>query len=261
MAKRENIARTPLSIQSTEPMIVTTPYFPPLEEYGQLSPLLYPPTSTPPFSPSDLDEVFGGINNENASPSFKIGDIVFYRGGDTKSNRQWRIKDIGNEFYTIETDDIDGIEDIGDTIRVVYPTDVYSPNSVVYPTTVPLYNNSMDEQSYSEQQITPQNVQPFNEHSPYVQHYPEINVNPIIKIVNGNDNSIDTGMKEEQRTKPIENVNDFILGGNINIQKENSGNNDFSVIKEEKSQTHVNKTENDIMSGGIDFSKLMIKKV
>ena len=113
----------------------------------------------------------------------------------------------------------------------------------------------MNESSYIEQHGFSQNIHPPNEYNPYMHQVPEINVNPVIKIVNGNDNSVDTGVKE-QPNQVVENNNDSILGGNINVTKENNN---------QKENTHENKNNNksdfDIMSGGIDFSKLMIKKI
>ena len=54
----------------------------------------------------------------------QIGEPVYYRG-DLKPNRLWRIKAIGSEeFITLETDDVDGIDSIGDTIKVVSPVDI-----------------------------------------------------------------------------------------------------------------------------------------
>ena len=288
LEKREKIALTPMSIISPELMIAHSPDFPPPpEEYFEhdgKSPDFPPPTSeeygesSASYSPTfqeylRVQPMEESEENTSYSPTFQeyqrlhpmeetdekqfnIGDVVYYRGGDQKSNRQWRIKDIGNEFYTIETDDREGIEDIGDTIRVVYPTDIYSPESVVYPLSESLYgNNNMNESSYIEQHGFSQNIHPPNEYNPYMHQVPEINVNPVIKIVNGNDNSVDTGVKE-QPNQVVENNNDSILGGNINVTKENNN---------QKENTHENKNNNksdfDIMSGGIDFSKLMIKKI
>jgi len=132
-------------------------------------------------------------------PEYRAGEPVFYRGG-TKANRLWKIKDVGSgEFITIETDDLDGIEDIGDSIKVVSPMDIYRPGMMPEYTMAQGYPaqgypaQGFPDQGYPGQGFPGQGYlgpDPFG--NPAQSPYPEINVNPVIKIVNGPDNSIDT---------------------------------------------------------------------
>jgi len=200
----------------------TSPDFPPPQG-------MYEPTS-PDFPPPP--DMKGGESKE-----FQRGEMVFLRGG-SKPNRQWFVKDVGGgEFVTIETNDFDGISDIQDSIKVVYPTDIFRPSEIVY------------------------NTQPMQSHQPYTYNQehmmmpnmnngmPNIEVNPVIKIVNGPDNSVDTsssGKPEQQQ------YNDVIMGG-ASAQPSNGQVNQFQKSSEIKM--------NDANEGPIDFSKLVIKKV
>jgi DNA-directed RNA polymerase II subunit RPB2 len=129
------------------------------------------------------------VSMQMQSPEYKAGEPVFYRGG-TKANRLWKIRDVGSgEFITIETDDLDGMEDIGDSIKVVSPMDIYRPSTMPeYPVqSQPMQGQPI--QGYVGQGFP---MDPYG-NSPY----PEINVNPVIKIVNGPDNSVDTSTHAE----------------------------------------------------------------
>ena len=59
-----------------------------------------------------------------AEPEFAVGEQVYYRG-DVVPMRKWEVKHNGgdNEFITIETDDLRGIDDVSDTIKVVSGSD------------------------------------------------------------------------------------------------------------------------------------------
>jgi hypothetical protein len=143
-------------------------------------------------------QVYGGTNS---LPEYTIGEIVFYRGG-SKANRPWKVKDTGSgEFITIETDDLDGIEEIGDSIKVVSPIDIYRPSMMPEYQGNPMMQGQMGQYGYPMVQgqlgQLGQHMDPYGNpmnHNPY----PEINVNPVIKIVNGPDNSVDTSTHADQ---------------------------------------------------------------
>ena len=98
---------SPNSIQS-DPFSVSTD--------GSIPP---PPTSTPP------DVTRGGGVSE-----FKENDLVYYRS-DLKPTRIWKIHKIGNEFITIKTEDMEGIDSI-DTTKIVPMSHIYSMQDYPY---------------------------------------------------------------------------------------------------------------------------------
>ncbi len=61
---------------------------------------------------------------------FVVGESVHYRG-DFLSSRIWVIRNIGDNFITIETETLDGL-DPADTVRVVVPSDIYRPGDFTY---------------------------------------------------------------------------------------------------------------------------------
>jgi hypothetical protein len=212
----------------------TSPDFPPPQGmYEPTSPDFSPPQgmyepTSPDFPPPP--DMKGGESKE-----FQRGEIVFLRGG-SKPNRQWFIKDIGGgEFVTIETNDLDGISDIQDSIKVVYPTDIFRPSEIVY-NTHPVQTHQ--QQMYSQEPMMIPNMN---------NGMPNIEVNPVIKIVNGPDNSVDTSTTG----KPEQPYNDVIIGGT-------SGQSSGETNSFQKSS--VIKT-NDVNEAPIDFNKLVIKKV
>ena len=73
----------------------------------------------PPPPPEDSNS----SDDSAASNLYKGGDIVHYRG-DMKPERLWSVKNIGNQFITIETDDNEHL-DIIDLTKVVSPFDIY----------------------------------------------------------------------------------------------------------------------------------------
>ena len=178
-----------------------------------------------------------------AEPEFAVGEQVYYRG-DVVPMRKWAVKHNGggNEFITIETDDLRGIDDVSDTIKVVSGGDVYKVGEVVngggFVPALAAVNGAMAPVGM----MGGAGMVPAG-----------INVNPVIKIVNGPDNSIDTsgpevgggmngggGVSQIIPPIPMNTTSDLMkVGGNVGGESE--------------------KPVEDISK--IDFSKLMIKKV
>jgi hypothetical protein len=78
-------------------------------------------------------------NNDSYSPpmaptttgfNMNVGDIVYFRG-DNLVGRIWKIRNIGDRFITIETENLQGIED-KDSIKVVTEMDIYRPEDFAY---------------------------------------------------------------------------------------------------------------------------------
>ena len=205
----------------------------PEERYTSPSPLppfAYSPEGPPPpplntvapYSPE-------GPPPPNAlrDKDFQRGEPVLLRGGGKKPNRQWFVKDTGGgEFITIETHDLDGIDDIQDSIKVVCPFDIFRPSEIVYD------NHPMQIDPYSYNQI-PNGMNPMNNGM-----MPNIEVNPVIKIVNGPDNSIDTS----NGGKPQQSINEpFMKGSSGEGEPIDNG--------------------HQANEAPVDFSKLIIKKI
>ena len=199
------------------------------------------------------------MGGTNSLPEYTVGETVFYRGG-SKANRPWKVKDTGSgEFITIETDDLDGIEEIGDSIKVVSPIDIYRPSMMPEYQGNPMMQGQMGQYGYpmfQGQQHMDSYGNPMN-HNPY----PEINVNPVIKIVNGPDNSVDTsshtgqgqGTNMGHSLIPSQVPNALIMGGT-----------NTPIHKPTETTSTVSGGSGGSSNGGtIDFDKgpIMIKKV
>jgi DNA-directed RNA polymerase II subunit RPB2 len=80
-------------------------------------------SASPLYAPGD------DYMNENPN-KYSIGENVHYRG-DFLPTRMWRIKNSGDNFITIETDTMDGL-DQSDAIKVVSSIDIYRPGDFTY---------------------------------------------------------------------------------------------------------------------------------
>jgi len=208
-------------------------YDPNLPVYDANSPP-YPPGSpayyplTPDQSPPD--QINGG------STDFQRGESVFLRGGK-KSNREWKIRNIGDNFVTIGTDDMEGIDDFADSIQVVSMNDIYRPSDIQ------MHQPAQHIPMYNDQQM------PINHANTMFDHDPsKINFTPVFNIVTGNDNTIDSVPTATSSQYPgndipiVPGTSDIYMGG-----------------KKEKSEK-AEIPQND--SNVIDFSKgLIIKKI
>ena len=207
----------------------------------------------------DTPSMEGGMGQGagQSMPEYAVGETVFYRGG-SKSNRAWKIKDTGSgEFITIETDDLDGIEEIGDSIKVVSPIDIYRPNMMPEYQGYPMMQGQYGYPMFQGQHMDPYG-NPMN-HNPY----PEINVNPVIKIVNGPDNSVDTSSHTGQGTaQGTAQGQSMEQGHGMNMGQGHVPNALFMGGTNKPVET-VSSTASGGGSGEIDFNKgpIMIKKI
>jgi len=230
----------------------TPPGYPSTRDRAR-APEFYPtsPEGTPPgISRTAEFEYEGGAKSMD---EFSIGENVFYRG-DIKPNRMWVIIDHGRDFYTIDTEDMEGLTDVQEMRKVVTPRDIYRSNSVVY--------SSPNEFNMPYMQASNMNMNAsMHPGGFYPMNGPGnggIHVNPVIKIVNGPDNSIgvptDTG-NTEVGAATTENIHNLQSIQHIDSGKKTG----VSGSKGIESGANMTGEED---SGTIDFSKgFLIKKV
>jgi len=207
--------------------------------YPDVSPAYNPNTPTPETDTEmdmiydeELDQmVYLPLSPKLPPPGFQKGGMVYLRQ-DTKPNRLWKIKNPGENFITIETDDYEGITDPTDTIRVIGNfNDLIDPKTVPH---LPVHQPPQQVQSYMPSGIQPQAQAPVI-----------INFSP--KMVAGNDNS--TEAAAPTNTIPDTFSNEFVTppvrmdGGNIETKQQ----------EPEKEKTLFDKA--------MDFSKLVIRKI
>ena len=189
----------------------------PLEEYPSgfqperpPSPEDLPPGFQPerPPSPEGLPPGFQPI-----SPPMQVGGKVHYRG-DNNPARLWKIQHAGYSHYTIDTDDMDGIS-TEDSIRIVKPEDIYSPN---------------DSYLYSIPTATA-TAMPEIPCLPTTTQDPKLNFAPVIKIFNhGNDMSQDTSSTPELSFPSNANNATDYMHGNPTINESFQGGEDTNAI-------------------------------
>ena len=216
---------------------------PPTDQFGSRNAEGFYEPRSPSFSPTEEErraQAGGG------QEFLHKGGKVFLRT-DTKPRRLWNVKNVGNRFVTIETEDRDGISDPFDMIRVIS-----NRNDLIDPKTAPavpafdysrLSNPAIHAHGNPGQAMGP---------APVI-----INFSP--KMVAGNDNS--RGSNEgQQTTMPYQNegLNDITMsdlagnGGKIGggSSKTNTSKSDDKPVE--------NKS---IFDRAIDFSKLVINKI
>lgn len=166
-----------------------TPEFgpPPMQNrFEPKSPEFGPPDSpeympaTPEYMPASPEYEGGGAHNTD----FDLGQMVFYIR-DSSPNRVWYVKDYNGDFYTIETNDMNGLYNIQDSVKVVSPADLRTYEE----------QQSMVQQSMMNaplRMVPPQQQQNMMMDSMMGGMGQGIHVAPIIKIVNGPDNSVDS---------------------------------------------------------------------
>ena len=200
----------------------------PSPDYNPNSPT-YPPPEFAPNSPDypppqqmNQRKQGGGnphIGTSNQSSSsyiyetnnaFQKDDQVLFRG-DSNVNRIWNIKNIGDKFITIETQDTTGL-DLNDRIKIVTAMDIHKPGDFAYttPPMQPLYETQS-------QRIPTANTQTS-------QNIPAIN----IRIINGDDKSGQPDNVIEMNTH-AENVEQIQMKQQDNTEVDNTVNEfDFS---------------------------------
>jgi hypothetical protein len=230
------------------PAYESPPYAPGSPAYNPESPPFAPDYNpeSPPFAPDLTPESrpFGPTTPDEAPPTaggepdYYVGEPVYLRGGK-KANRVWNIRNVGSKFITIGTDDMDGIDNLDDSIQVVSPNEIYRPSEVVYDMNPPQFNqvNPFD---YQQQPVTPEPS--------------KMNFTPVINIVTGNDNKID-GIPAATTTEPMNNFAESypvvsMDGGSNKPIQHNETHHAQSVEKNQQSENNE-----------IDFTKLLIKKV
>jgi hypothetical protein len=164
----------------------TTPDFPPPPP-GQPT----TPEFSPPPPPTMMETAMNTITG-----LFKGGakEPVYYRGSEEMGlppNHRWRVKRIGDQFITIETDDMPGTAFAkGDSTMVVHPTEIIPCSSVSEPEFfrdyMPYGSQSQSNQNHSQNMNPMSGLPPGNGTG-------GIQFNPVIKIVNGDDNSRNQG--------------------------------------------------------------------
>jgi hypothetical protein len=183
------------------------------------------PAFASPYAPDSV--YYGGQATEEKAKEYTVGDSVIVRGEIPDPRDDWKVSNTTSDFITIENNNPNTVSD---RIRVVEPHQIMPYQPMMYS-----YQQEMPSQSpYQEQMHQPPN---------YMGGPPNINVAPIIKIVNGDDKSsapmIDT-----------EDTSSRIPYANTNTES------NFVIKNPEKIESNQNGGENN----KIDFSKLLIVK-
>ena len=221
LGRDKGVLDTPLSIPSPEsppyapgsPAYNPTtpespPYAPGSPAYNPTTPesTRYEPSSppynpftneSPPFNPTTPEESrpFNPITPESPPPEnmyggereFEVGEIVYLRGGK-KSNTPYNIIKKGDKFLTIESMDPTNYED--DSIQVVLPFELLKHEE---------YNRAVKTDAFSKPLLKPySNYVDRNSSNESAQDGQGIVFAPVIKIVNGNDNSINDDATENK---------------------------------------------------------------
>ena len=243
---------TPISIVPAEeddlPMVEDdSPAYNPLSPYhsyekkGEVSPGYTPYTpetppyapETPPYAPTSVDSTPDSyipppppIDDE---PVFNIEERVHYRG-DFKPSRIWTIVNIGDQFMTIETKDLEGLDNI-DSKKVITSSDIYKEGD--YP-----YSSSVS------QPTTPMYAPDMNNEKISSQPPPTINFAPVFKITNGTNNNEteDISTNDSNDNAPMPGIKVKADNNQPNVEKE-SNNNSFG------------QSFKDIFSGGLVIKK------
>ena len=191
--------------QSESPTTVAFTGSPPVTPPYQFGTPPYPPGTppyppgTPPYPPgapdsfSDTKDKQDSYMNSLSSdmsqippppppePEYSVKQIVHYRG-DPIPERRWEIKNIGDQFITIQTDNAEGL-DKTDQIKVVAPIDIYNEGD--YPYTSP-YIDSNENTMRTFAQPTQERIK--------MEERPTINFAPNIIINN------------DKKEEPVENI-------------------------------------------------------
>jgi hypothetical protein len=226
-------AYNPMTPESTSYEASSPPYNPFAPESPTFNPTT--PDEPPPFNPTTPDEPppkeIGGAGFER---NFEVGEMVYLRGG-RKSNTPYSIIKKGDKFLTIESMDPTNYED--EAIQVVLPFELLKPEE---------YNPMTIEDPFSKPLLTHHAIPNIAQTAPEGQG---IVFAPVIKIVNGNDNSTNDDLENHKK-------NDNELFSSPVIK---------SIQDTPKKDIEIKKTEepSSSLGGGIiDFAKnFMIKKL
>ena len=132
----------PFGSQESPPYAPGSPGYVPGNEYSQNSspgynPYEYgtpsfdlgiPPTQNPQANPTQQQQ---SQQNPQLPEQLQVGGKMHFRG-DSKPSRIWTVKSIGNQFLTIDTDDMEYISK-ADIPKIVTRGDLYSPSYLYQP--------------------------------------------------------------------------------------------------------------------------------
>jgi hypothetical protein len=202
-----------------------------------------PPDESPPYTTIDTPVQTPPVGEERKMVGGKKrewhkNDPVFLVGGkDTKPNRLWRIKHLGDKFVTVETSDFENLED---PVKVVTPLDLLDPEEVIRS------NRQLQQQQQNEMRYQQSMQQP-------PANVPVININPVMKVVNGDDKST---MVETEDVPPQVITPSMNYTSDLANLGTSSGEN--FVVKKDSVSVEEKKPANEI-----DFNKggFMVKKV
>jgi DNA-directed RNA polymerase II subunit RPB2 len=212
--------------------------------YAPTSPEFPPPGTSPPMAPNNVG---GGMARD-----FQVGDIVYLRGGK-KSASPFNVIKKGDKFLTVESMDPTNQDD--DSIQVVMPFELLKPEEIHEAN---MFERPMIRQGtgQGQGQGTGQNQSQSQGQGPEGQG---IVFAPVIRIVNGNDNSTNDGSNDAVRD-PTNNSMAQKDPFSVPVIKQSSDN--ARVIKNvaEESAAPV-AAESQSGGGWLDFAKnLIIKK-
>jgi hypothetical protein len=150
------------------------------------------PVNFMPQSPDEPPPEFSPHTPEEGPPPavFSKGEEVHLRG-DTPPQRIWTVRNVGDQFITIETQDTQGLPDQKDAVKVVEAADLYRPGDFSYEAAQQGGGNPI--MGGGGQKI------------PMGMMQPGINFAPVIKINNGGyDYSSDGAMNGGGSGQPIQ---------------------------------------------------------
>lgn len=206
----------------------SVPWAPPPDSYGSIESQKSMNSDTSvPWAP---DEVSFDIDNMSID-ELKLNDEMHLRG-DLKENRIWVVKNIGDKFITIITDDNEGLTN-DEMTRVVTRPEIYKVADYSYDKPLIGIANSGGNGNMNNN-----GGQPI------------VNIAPVFKIMNGGGDILDNNgggetsdIKIDGGSKSIDSTSDLM---NIKPQIDTTGGNEKMEITDESK---------------IDFNKLVIKKV
>jgi len=141
-----------------------------------------PPGYRPPSPESPPPENLPELPKNPTPSTMQVGGKVHYRG-DNDPSRLWTIQHAGSAYFTIDTDNLQGIS-TQDSIRIVKPEEIYGPDES-YMYSIP---TNVNENGF---------IPVTNNNCPNTTD-PKLNFAPVIKIFNhGNDMSQDTSCPPE----------------------------------------------------------------
>jgi hypothetical protein len=193
-----------------------------------------------------METMTGGGERE-----FEVGEIVYLRGG-RKSNSPYNIIKKGDKFLTIESMDPSNYED--DAIQVVLPFELLKPEE---------FNASQQNDPFSRPLLSSSTVPPAREHAgPDGQG---IVFAPVIKIVNGNDNSVNDDTSDPRSAPPTKDPFSVPLirtiGGDTN-RETTVAKSEMSASESAAKPAQVDSAKSSSFGGFIDFAKdFVIKKM